>query len=90
MCLFDKEPAWKLYLQDGEFYDKECKGEAENWYYIILFIIHWYMLLEFVLRVITQKYIFKFLLCSDSFIELLTTVPFIILYLSVGTKDRTF
>ena len=91
MCFFDKDPVWKFYLdKDKNFVDKECKGEGEIWYYTILFILHWYMLLEFILRSITQKYLMKFLFTMDSVIEILTTVPFIILYLAVGTKDKSF
>jgi hypothetical protein len=91
MCFFDKNPVWKFYVdEDGNYVDKECKGEAATWYYIILFILHWIILIEFCLRAIVQKYLLKFLLTLDSVIEILTTVPFIILYLSVGTSDRTF
>ena len=90
MCLFDKNPVWKYYLdEEGNYYDKECGGEAETWYYIILFVLHMYLFLEFLLRAFTQKYYMKFLFTMDSLIEILTTVPFIILYLSVGTHDKT-
>jgi hypothetical protein len=54
MCSFDKNPVWKLYVdEEGEFDDKECGGEMAQWYYITLFVLHWYMLLEFCLRAIT-------------------------------------
>jgi len=72
MCKFDKVPVWNYTA------DEECKGEWSTWYYIYLVIAHSYFLLEFMLRVSIQKYKDKFLLTLDSFIEIFTTVPFLI------------
>lgn len=89
MCAFEKKPLWKVYartLPDDttEFWDKECQGELETIYYNFLVSIHIYFLLEFLLRIMVHKYYLKALMTPDSLIELSTTVPFLILYLTIN------
>ena len=52
MCFFDKVPIWR---EEG-IEDEDCKGQAEDIYYYSLVIIHFYLLLEFTLRVLMEKY----------------------------------
>ena len=79
MCLFDKHPIWR---DGGE--DEECKGELEGIYYISLIIIHIYLLLEYVLRTLMEKYQLKFLQTFESMIEIFTTVPFLFFFFAFG------
>ena len=55
MCLFDSKPIWR-YIDPKEGVTGECNGEAEGIYYISLVVIHFYLLLEFILRVLMEKY----------------------------------
>ena len=89
MCAFEKKPLWKVYsrtLPDGttEFWDKECQGELETLYYNFLLAIHIYFLFEFLLRTLVHKYYLKALMTHDSLTELFTTVPFLILRLTIN------
>jgi hypothetical protein len=91
MCKFDLNPLWKNYTEIDEegsvvFWDKECKGEWQTIYYNFLLSIHIYYMLEFLIRTLVHKYYIKVLMTHDSLIEIFTTVPFIILYLTI---DRT-
>ena len=68
--------------------DKECNGEHHTWYYyIVLPIAHVYFLLEFVLRACVQKYQSKFLMTLDSFLEIMTTVPYLLSFISFGDSS---
>jgi hypothetical protein len=81
-------------LNDQEYYNyivsledqsQDCKGEMHSYYYGFLLFSHIYFLLEFMLRVSVQKYQYKFLMTLDSFLEILTTVPFLICISFFGT-----
>lgn len=84
MCLFDSEPIWIFINPDDP--EPECNGKVESIYYISLVVIHFYLLLEFILRVLMEKYQMKFLQTLESMIEIFTTVPFLVFYFSF---DRT-
>ena len=88
MCYFDSKPVW-IYYKDITRYENECLGEAHDWYYIFLLVTHLFFMIEFILRTITQKYQVKFLLTVDSFLEIFTTIPFIICYVALGTETNT-
>lgn len=91
MCYFDANPVWKLYFDDDrEYVEVECKGEGHTWYYSLLLVSHIYFLLEFLLRFSVQKYQMKFLLTPESFIELFTTLPFLITLASSGRSSYIF
>jgi len=81
MCYFDKKPIWVLEEQE------ECNGEAEGWYYTLVIVTHVYFLLEFILRVLIQKYQVKFLTSNESFVEIFTTVPLLI---SLSVDKRSY
>ena len=81
MCSFDKEPIWKF---DSE---EECKGENEGWYYVFLVVVHVYWFLEYMLRLMTQKYMFKYFKSFYSMLEILTIVPFLLLYAMLGKQS---
>jgi hypothetical protein len=70
--------------------DFECSGEHNSWYYLYLLFVHVYFLIEFLLKLYSQKYRQKFLQTFDSFIEILTTIPFIIFFISMGTDSMVF
>ena len=70
MCLFDAEPIWRLENES------ECKGQAHSIYYFFLGFAHFYFLVEFVVRTIVTKVPLASLKTFDSFIEILTTVPY--------------
>lgn len=50
MCDFDKVPLWKPILSEL------CTGYHHNWYYNSLLVWHVYFLLEFMVRIASQKY----------------------------------
>ena len=66
MCGFDEEPIWKI---DP---DEVCKGEHKTWYYIFLIFVHVYWFLDYMIRVITQKYVWKYLKSFESILEIIT------------------
>lgn len=70
MCLFDEHPIWRL---DNS---KECKGQAHSIYYFFLGFAHFYFLVEFIMRIIVTKVPLASLKTFESFIEILTTVPY--------------
>ena len=84
MCAFDLEPIWKVYRSET------CSGVHQGWYYILLLIVHVYYLLEYIARLLTQRYVWKYLKSIDSILEIMTIFPFIIAYISVGTKSPVF
>jgi hypothetical protein len=91
MCYFDELPVWKFYLDEDEnFLDMECKGEGFRWYYSLLLAAHFYFLLEFILRLLVQKYMSTFLMSPQSFIEIFTTVPFLITLVAFGKSSYIF
>ena len=79
MCAFDEEPLWKVHPE------QKCSGVHQTWYYIVLFVVHVYFMLEYILRLMTQKYIFKHMKSLESMIDLTTTLPFLICYVTLGT-----
>jgi len=89
MCYFDKNPIWVVSTEESPVEMDECSGTGHLWYYSVLITSHVYFLLEFILRASVQKQQFKFLLSVDSFIELMTTVPFLIT-LSFGMESYYF
>ena len=85
MCYFGKNPVWKFPSsitedEDGNsvYHFTECDGSFERQYLIFIVIVHVYFLLEFILRLIIQKYLLKFLISVESFLEIFTTVPILI------------
>jgi len=58
MCYFDEDP---IYTLEGIRPD-DCNGEGHNWYYNFLLIIHIYCLIDFILRLLVEKYKVKFLI----------------------------
>lgn len=93
MCLFDKHPIWRDVdvevplvneISGKIIHAEECKGELEGIYYISLIIIHIYLLLEYVLRTLMEKYQLKFLQTFESMIEIFTTVPFLFFFFAFG------
>ena len=90
MCFFDSDPIWQhMYVRGSEELEAECTGAGHFWYYALLIFSHIYFLLEFILRALVQKQEFKFLLSVDSFIEIMTTVPFLIT-LMLGKDSYSF
>ena len=86
MCLFDKEPLW---VQAGKqiVLDGECYGEHHDWYYPLLLVTHSYFTFDFILRVIIQDFMLKYLTSSESLLEICTTFPFLITYSLYGPKN---
>ena len=82
MCFFDKNPIWREIDSELVGPIEECSGKAEDIYYISVCVIHFYLLLEFILRVLMEKYQLKFLTTLESIIEIFTTIPFLIFYFS--------
>ena len=70
MCLFDAEPIWRLENES------ECKGQAHSIYYFFLGFAHFYFLVEFFVRIYVTKVPLASLKTFESFIEILTTVPY--------------
>lgn len=59
-----------------------------TWYYVLLVVVHVYFLLEYILRLMSQKYVLKYLRSLESILELVTTVPFLISYVVLGDKSN--
>jgi hypothetical protein len=77
-------------LTNHYFPNEECTGEFSAYYYSLLAISHTYFLLEFSLRAFTVKEVALFLQESDSIVEMLTTIPFFVLWFIVGTGNYYF
>lgn len=82
MCFFDSDPIWREIDPDAGGPVGDCNGEAQEIYYISLVVIHFYLLFEFILRVLMEKYQLKFLTSLESIVEIFTTVPFLVFYFS--------
>ena len=98
MCYFGKTPAWKF--PDEDITDKvteettyifnECEGTAEQKYLIFIVVVHVYFLVEYLMRLIIQKYPLKFLISVESFLEIFTTVPLLATLISLGPNAYAF
>jgi hypothetical protein len=87
MCFFDSQPIWREIDPDAGGPVGECNGEIEDIYYYSLVIIHFYLLVEFTLRVLMEKYQLKFLTTLESIVEIFTTIPFLIFFFSFDRKS---
>ena len=84
MCYFDKDP---IYITEELEPPEECNGEGHDWYYFLLLIIHIYALIDFLIRLLVQKYPSKYLTSYESVIELTTIVPFLLIYVTETLTD---
>jgi len=90
MCQFDSNPIWQLeYNRKLDSFEDECRGQWHWWYYSLLIFSHVYFFIEFILRTLIQKYKDKFLLSWESFIEISTTIPFLVT-MWLGTETYIF
>ena len=71
------------------FPSDDCQGELHVYYYTFLAISHAYFLIEFFLRFLCAKAKYNFIMEIDSIIEIFTTVPFFMLWATLG-KDNYF
>ena len=88
MCAYDSTPLWKYEIPKGvPAWDEnnslrkegdDCNGEHGGWYYAALLIIHIYFLLDYILRLLTQKYMWNYFKSGESILDLVTMVPFLI------------
>jgi len=76
--------AVSLYIY-ATYYPREMLGKrvGESWYPVFNIVIHVYFLIEYLLRLYTAKNFSKYFLSVDSFVDLLTTFPYVVLNLAV-------
>jgi hypothetical protein len=72
------------------FPSDECIGEFHVYYYSFLAISHAYFLIEFMLRALCSKALYNFMFQIDSIIEMFTTLPFFLIWFSLGKGDYFF
>lgn len=90
MCAFDKKPIWKENEWDKNRKRIECSGKHHLWYYLSLLVWHIYYLVEFIVRIAAQKYKIKYLYSTEAFVEIATSIPFLVTYFVYGTESVGF
>ena len=83
----DTESIIKSFEEKGILEDATCNGNFSPWYYLTLLVSHIYFLVDYILRLISQKHIGKFFGESESIVEIITNIPILICFLFLNSED---
>ena len=83
----DTDTIMKSMEDMGVVYQSTCNGDFNGWYYKILMIAHIYFILDYLLRLASQKHIGKFFMETDSIVEIITTVPILLCFTFMTSED---